>query len=271
MTLLTKGTQAFIAAMLVCGVVHAKGSSSAPAQHNALTPEIALAIRAMQTEAFKIVLVGDSTVATEGGWGPGFCATLTLNVACVDLAKNGRSTKSFIDEGLWQQALAEKGKYYFFQFGHNDQKNDPARHAAADGLYRENLKRFIRETRAIGGTPIILTPLSRRNYETGKLVDDGLKAYAAAARDVAAEERAGFIDLFGLSQSYLSGLTQQEADKFDADTHPDAKAENAGPSKPDRTHLNDKGKAVFGRMVAEGVIRTQPELEPDVRTLRDGR
>ena len=74
----------------------------------------------------KIVLVGDSTVATGGGWGPGFCAVMTPNVTCVDLALNGRSTKSFIDEGAWAKALAEKGDYYFIQFGHNDQKKTPA-------------------------------------------------------------------------------------------------------------------------------------------------
>ncbi len=72
----------------------------------------------------KIVLVGDSTVAPEGGWGPGFCADLTPNVACIDDALNGRSSKSFIDEGAWKKALAEHGDYYLIQFGHNDEKPD---------------------------------------------------------------------------------------------------------------------------------------------------
>jgi lysophospholipase L1-like esterase len=208
----------------------------------------------------KVVLVGDSTVAKGGGWGPGFCATLKPNVTCIDDALNGRSSKSFIDEGAWARALAEKGQYYFIQFGHNDQKPDPARHTDADTTFAANLRRYVHDVRSIGGTPILVSSLSRRNYNDGKLVDDGLEAYAAATRRVAAEENVTFIDLFALSRRLLAGMTQQEADKFDMVGHPEAKAENAGPAKPDRTHLNDEGKAVFGRMVADEVIRSQLDL-----------
>lgn len=229
-----------------------------------------LAMRVIQQAPFKIVLTGDSTVATEGGWGPGFCATLTLNVSCVDVAMNGRSTKSYIDEGLWQKALDEKGNYYFIQFGHNDQKPDPKRHADADGLYAENLRRFIRDVRAIDAIPILVTPLSRRNYKDGALVKDGLEDYAASVRKVGAEEKVTIVDLFSVSQKYLSGITQQQADTFDMVGHPDEKAENASAAKPDRTHLNDKGKALFGRMVADNVIRVQVELGPNVNGLPDG-
>jgi len=232
-------------------------------------------VRARQP--FKIVLTGDSTVATEGGWGLGFCATLTSNVSCVDVAMNGRSTKSYIDEGLWQKALEEKGKYYFIQFGHNDQKPDPKRHADANGLYTENLKRFIHDVRAQGGVPILVTPLSRRNYKDGALVKDGLEEYAASVRNVAAEEKVAVVDLFSVSQRYLRGITQEQADTFDMTGHPDEKAENSNAAKPDRTHLNDKGKAVFGRMVADDVVLVQTELAPNVNqrasgaTLPDGR
>lgn len=235
-----------------------------------LPPEGQLAMRVIQGAPFKVVLTGDSTVALEGGWGPGFCATLTPNVACVDLGQNGRSTKSYIDEGWWKKALDEKGSYYFIQFGHNDQKDDPKRHADPDGLYSENLRRFIQDVRSIGGIPIIVSSLSRRNYKDGRLVKDGLDEYSAAARRMAAEEKVTFVDLFSLSQHFLSAKTQEEADAFNATTHPDANAENGSAVKPDRTHLNDKGKAVFGRMVADNVIRTQVELGPNVNGLPDG-
>ncbi|SDF17577.1 GDSL-type esterase/lipase family protein [Terriglobus roseus] len=235
-----------------------------------LPAEGQLAMRVIQQQPFKIVLTGDSTVATEGGWGPGFCATLTSNVACVDVAMNGRSTKSYIDEGLWQKALNEKGNYYFIQFGHNDQKPDPKRHADADGLYAENLRRFIHDVRAIGAIPILVTPLSRRNYKDGVLVKDGLEEYAASVRKVAAEEKVTVVDLFSVSQKYLSGISQEQADTYDMVGHPDEKAENASAAKPDRTHLNDKGKALFGRMVADNVIRIQVELGPNVNGLPDG-
>ena len=232
-----------------------------------LPPEGILAMQVIQGAPFKIVLVGDSTVATEGGWGPGFCATTTKNVTCVDLALNGRSSKSFIDEGAWKKALAEKGQYYFIQFGHNDQKPDPARHADADTEYAANLRRYISDTRAIGGIPILVSSLSRRNYKDGKLEDDGLREYAIASRRVAAEEKVTFVDLFSLSQQYLKNKTQEQADAFNATSHPDAAAEKTVSTKPDRTHLNDNGKTFFGRMVADNVVRTEVELGPNINGL----
>jgi len=236
-----------------------------------LPPEGQLAMRAIQGARFKIVLVGDSTTAPQGGWGPGFCATLTPNVTCVDLALNGRSTKSFMDEGAWKNALAEKGQYYFIQFGHNDQKDDPARHTDPQGTYTDNLRTMVAEARKAGAIPILLSPLSRRNYRGGKLVsDDGLKAYADAARQVAAEDQVTFVDLYGMSQRYLAGLTQSQADALDMVGHPDAKAEGASTQAPDRTHLNDKGKALFGRLVADNLIRSEVELGPDVLGVPEG-
>jgi len=235
-----------------------------------LPAEGILAMKVIQGAAFKIVLVGDSTTAPGGGWGPGFCATLTPNVTCVDAALNGRSTKSFIDEGAWSKALNEKGQYYFIQFGHNDQKPAPALHTDADTTYSDNLRRYVKEARAIGAIPILVSPLSRRNYKDGKLVDDGLKAYAAATRRVAAEQDVTFVDLNAMSTQLLSGMTQEQADTFNAEGHPDAAAERTAPAKPDRTHLNDKGKALFGRMVADNVIRTEVELGPNVTGLATG-
>jgi len=211
----------------------------------------------------KIVLVGDSTVNAEGGWGKGFCAIVTPNVTCINEALNGRSSKSFIDEGAWAKALADKGDYYLIQFGHNDQKSDAKRHTDPDTTYSANLRRYIADVRAMGGVPVLVTSLSRRNYRDGKLVLD-LTAYADAAKRVGAEEDVTVIDLNAMSVKLLEGMTQVEADQFDATGHPDAKAENQGPVKLDRTHLNAYGQAVFGRMVADALVRTQVELGPDV-------
>ena len=221
--------------------------------------------RAQERAPFKIVLTGDSTVATGGGWGPGFCALLTPNVACVDLAANGRSSKSYLDEGLWQKALNEHGQYYLIQFGHNDQKPKPDRHTDPDTTYAANLEHFIRDVRGIGAIPVLVTPLSRRNYNGATLIVDPLKDYAAAARRVAAENKVALVDLYSLSTKLLSGMTQEQADQFDAETHPDAKAENGPGTKPDRTHLDDKGKATFGRMVADALARAEPELAANIK------
>jgi lysophospholipase L1-like esterase len=247
-----------------------------PAMKRYVLPEPAVlppagmkAMKIFQGGPVKIVLVGDSTVATEGGWGPGFCAVLTKNVTCVDLALNGRSSRSFRDEGAWKKALAEHGDYYLIQFGHNDQKPDPARHTDAETTFAAQLKQYVADVRAIGGVPVIVTSLSRRTFVDGKVKED-LKEYAAAARRVAAEEYITCIDLNTLSTRLLNTMTQAQADDFDAAGHADARAENAANSELaaapalDRTHLNAKGKAVFGRMVADNLVRTQVELGPDV-------
>jgi lysophospholipase L1-like esterase len=227
-----------------------------------LPPEGVKAMKVIRGGPVKIVLVGDSTVNAEGGWGKGFCAIMTPNVTCVNEALNGRSSKSFIDEGAWAKALADKGDYYLIQFGHNDQKKDAARHTDPDTTYAANIRRYIHDAEAIGAVPVIVTSLSRRNYRDGVLVQD-LTAYSNAAKRVAMEEHVAVIDLNAMSVKLLEGMTQAQADEFDATGHEDQRAEN-GKSRIDRTHLNAKGQALFGRMVADNLIRTQVELGPDV-------
>jgi lysophospholipase L1-like esterase len=233
-----------------------------------LPPEGVKAMLIFNGVPVTIVLVGDSTVAPQGGWGPGFCADLTANVTCIDDALNGRSTKSFIDEGAWKKALDRHGDYYLIQFGHNDEKPDPARHTDPDTTYAANLTRFIDDVRAIGGVPVIISPLARRTFQDGKPSNADLKLYADAAEHVAEQQYVTFINLLGMSEALLSTMTQAEADGFDATGHADQKAEN-GAAPPDRaqldrTHLDDEGKRVFGRMVADSMVRTLVELGPDV-------
>ena len=227
-------------------------------------------VRAMKTlegAPITIVLVGDSTVATEGGWGPGFCAVMVPQVTCIDDALNGRSSKSFLDEGAWKKALGDHGDYYLIQFGHNDQPGKgPARETDPETTFPANLRRYVADVRATGAVPVLLSSLSRRNYKNGVLVQD-LKTYAAATRRVAQEENVALVDLNALSTQVLVKMTQEQADGFDAASHADAQAEAAasGNKAPlDRTHLNPGAQKFFGRMVADDLVRSLPELGPDV-------
>jgi lysophospholipase L1-like esterase len=210
----------------------------------------------------KVVLVGDSTVAIQGGWGPGFCAHLIASAECLDLAVNGRSTKSYLDEGLWDKALEAHGQFYFIQFGHNDQKDLPALHTDPETTFRENLRHYVQDVRKRGGVPILVTSLSRRNYKDGELIIDPLRDYAVATREVAAENHVPVIDLYALSRALLKPMTQEQADRYDATTHPDAKVEGASATRPDRTHLNGLGKKIFGDMVAHAAATNVPALSP---------
>jgi lysophospholipase L1-like esterase len=228
-----------------------------------LPPQGVKAMQIINGGQVKIVLVGDSTVNAGGGWGKGFCAVLAPQVACVNEALNGRSSKSFIDEGAWKKALADHGDYYLIQFGHNDMKGKgPERETDPETTFAANIRRYIRDAKAIGAVPVVVTSLSRRTYKDGVLVQD-LKDYSAAARRVGMEEDVTVIDLNAMSVKLLEGMTQAQADEFDATGHADERAEN-GKNKVDRTHLNEKGQALFGRMVADTLIRTQVELGPDV-------
>jgi len=228
-----------------------------------LPPEGVKAMHVIEGGPVKIVLTGDSTVATGGGWGPGFCAVMTKNVTCIDDALNGRSSKSYRDEGAWDKALAEKGDYYFIQWGHNDQKKeDPKRYTDPDTDYQANLKRYIAEVRAIGAVPVLVTSLSRRTFKDGVLVED-LKPYVAATKKVGAEEFVTVVDLNAISVGMLRRMTQEEADKFNA-VGQEQERQAVGKSGTDRTHLNPYGQKVFGRIVADQVVRTQVELGPDV-------
>jgi pectin methylesterase-like acyl-CoA thioesterase/lysophospholipase L1-like esterase len=212
------------------------------------------------TQHFRIVLAGDSTVNEGGGWGPGFCSLLAPNIECINLARNGRSSKSYIAEGWWKLVLAQQADFVLIQFGHNDMPGKgPDRETDPGTTYAANIRRYIQEARSAGAQPVVVTSLSRRNYKDGKLVLD-LAAYAAAAGRVAREEHVPVIDLNRLSVRLLQSMTQQQADRFNASSHLDA-----GGGEPDRTHLNAEGSRIFGAMVAAQLAKECKVLRPYIR------
>src|ERR1700741_2074049 len=122
-----------------------------------------------------IFMIGDSTMADkpladnpERGWGQLFPRFFTNEVVIKNHAVNGRSTKSFIKEGRWDSVMKylQKDDYVFIQFGHNNEKiEDSGRYASPNGLYRENLTRFIKDARSKGANPILVTPVMRRKFD----------------------------------------------------------------------------------------------------------
>ena len=107
------------------------------------------------------------------GWGQ-FIEEQFRGVKVINLAAAGRSTKTFIKEGRWKKALEEKPDYVLIQFGHND-SHGPEKPESTDAAtdYKEYLRRYIDESRAIGATPILVTPMVRRTFDAdGKLQDD---------------------------------------------------------------------------------------------------
>lgn len=207
----------------------------------------------------RIVLVGDSTVNAEGGWGDEFCRHLDpAKVDCINAALNGRSSRSFYDEGAWFQALLLHPDYVLIQFGHNDMKGKgPERESDPKVEYPAHMRRYVEQARAIGARPIIVTSLVRRNYDNGTLRVDNLNDYSTAARHVAQQEQVPVIDLYRLSFDAMKPMSQAEADRWNAALHPDAKT-----NKPDRTHLNKSGQQYFGALMAKQFAATVPTLAP---------
>jgi lysophospholipase L1-like esterase len=205
------------------------------------------------------VLAGDSTTATQssngGGWGDGFLNTTLFNGASGhNYGHNGATTVSFRAGGDWDKVLAtvknvshEYHPFVTIQFGHNDQK------AAANislSQYTENLQRFVAEAVDAGATPILVTPLSRRNYETSSgepLIIPDLANQTAATITAAHNTGASFIDLNRASTQYLNAIGPTDAYTYNL-------------ISTDHTHLNVEGSIVFGGIVGELIQRDFPEL-----------
>lgn len=192
----------------------------------------------------KIVLIGDSTVAAQGGWGPSLCGYhVTSAVACVNLAKGGRSSGSYRAERSWEIAMEEvKGggfdkTYVLIQFGHNDQPGKPGRSTDLATEFPANLKRYVEEIRAAGAEPILATPLTRRQFKDGVLQDD-LGPWAETTRRVAGDLKVPLIDLHARSRQAVQEMGPTQANRFAQMPPPPevAAAAGGGGSRPDRHH-----------------------------------
>jgi len=224
-----------------------------------LAPGFGVTAQAAAPATLKIVLVGDSTVNDAGGWGQGFQRLLAGAVTCTNLAANGRSSKSFLTEGRWTNALAQKGDYYFIQFGHNDEPGKgPDRETDPATTYTQNLARYVDEARAIGAKPVLVTSLTRRNFDksgNGKLTPN-LLPYVAAMKALAVAKQVPLVDLHASSVAYCERIGPAETAKL----NPIGKD-----GKPDTTHLNAAGRLVFAKLVAADLRQVVPELAPYLR------
>ncbi len=171
-------------------------------------------------KAPKVVLVGDSTTAVGSGWGGSFCSKhVTSNVACVNLGRGGRSTRTYREEGSWALALKEMSSggfaktWVLIQLGHNDQPGRPERSTDLATEFPANLRRFVEETRATGAQPVLVTPLIRRQFHNGQVHDD-LAPWADAIRKVAAETQTPLVDLHQLSKDAVQAMGPVAALRF---------------------------------------------------------
>lgn len=241
---------------------------------------------------YKVILVGDSTMAPHSGWGGAFCANhVKSSVACLNTGRGGRSTRSYRQEGGWDIVLAEaavpgyRETYVLIQFGHNDQSTKPERRTDETTEFPANLRRFVEEVRAKGAIPVLVTPLTRREFKDGKL-KNSLASWSDQVRGVAKALDVPLVDLNALSAAQVQKMGAEMATQLaqEAPAAEELAAARAGttltarpapPAPPpiegdgprgqvtrkfDYTHLGDIGAEVTARLVTQGLARVAPGL-----------
>lgn len=212
-------------------------------------------------------LAGDSTMSIketkaypETGWGMPFAYFFDSSVVVKNIAKNGRSTKTFISEKLWEsiETNLREGDYVFIQFGHNDEAKEKVERYTTPEEYKANITRFIREARAKKALPVLLTPVSRRKFKDTLQVETH-EIYSALVREVAKEADVPLIDLdaksiqlyqrFGAENSKLLFLQLKPGE------HP-----NYPEGKEDNTHFNELGARLIAQLVLHGIAENKLAL-----------
>lgn len=221
-----------------------------------------------EKKKIRIFLAGDSTCAIketkaypETGWGMPFVYFWDSTVTVVNRAKNGRSTKTFINEGLWKSIMdeAKEGDYVIIQFGHNDESVEKKERYATPDTFKMNLTRFIKETRNKKAIPILFTPVSRRKFDKEGHAIETHKEYSALVKKVAKEQNALFIDLDELSRTLYQQFGEEKSKllflQLEPGEHP-----NYPDGKLDNTHFNELGARLIAQLVLKELKKLNIEL-----------
>ncbi|MGA9778923.1 MAG: rhamnogalacturonan acetylesterase [Limisphaerales bacterium] len=176
----------------------------------------------------KIAIASDSTAAyfpptdygKRTGWGQVLSNFFNTNVTVADLASSGRSSKSFYEEGKWAACLATHADYYFIQFGHNDGKTrDPARYTNPETTFKGYLSNYINQARAQGGFPVLLTPPTRRDYQSEHVLKrDSLQDYAEAMRELGTNLDVPVLDVLPVSIEFYQSVGKSGTPVYQANT-----------------------------------------------------
>lgn len=215
-----------------------------------------------------IWLCGDSTMSIkekkafpETGWGMPFVYFWDSTVRIENLAKNGRSTKTFISEKLWQRVAdnASEGDYVFIQFGHNDEAKDKGERYATPDTFRMNLRKFIAETKIKKAIPVLITPVSRRRFDNdGKALETHVE-YSAYVKEIANQEKVLFIDLDTKSRELYQQLGKETSKLLFLQLKP-GEHPNYPDGKEDNTHFTELGARLIAQLILSEIRQKVPEL-----------
>ncbi|KAF7182706.1 hypothetical protein CNMCM7691_002367 [Aspergillus felis] len=174
------------------------------------------------------------------GWGDGFLSTLVNGSIGTNFAHSGATTASFVADGYWAKVLdavkENKSLYHPYvtvQFGHNDQKSTSG---VSIAQFTANLEKMVADVRSAGGSPILVTSLSRRSFDSSGHVIPSLANVVAATKAAAKATNCEYVDLNKASTDYLNSIGAEKAATY-----------NLSPT--DYTHLNNHGMILFGNMM----------------------
>lgn len=213
-----------------------------------------------QPEEVTVFLIGDSTMSEkavdaypETGWGMPFQYYFDKGVTVENHARNGQSTRTFLEEGRWQPIIDQLSKrdYVFVQFGHNDEVQSKEQSTTPEE-FQTNLAKYITETRSRGGQPVLLTPIARRHFdEDGQLIDTH-RQYSELVRGVAREFEVPLIDMDNRSQQLLKALGPEKSvflylhlETGQNPNYPDGVEDN--------THFNELGARMMAELAFKGI------------------
>lgn len=217
-----------------------------------------------------IMQYNDCTTYPLTGWIQGLVRFFPPETEFHNYARNGRSTKSFIDEGRFDVVRTEacSGDFVLIGFGHNDEKaEDPTRYTApdADGLFRKNLAYFVTELRAVGALPILLTPVVRRKFGADGKIENTHGDYPAAVIETAAALKVPCINLTALSAALVEKMGAEDSKRlfmnFGAGLY-----DNYSAGKEDNSHLRPDGAYAVSRLAATEISRLSADW-PDYAPL----
>lgn len=220
-----------------------------------------------------VFLAGDSTVADYPpeklpmlGWGAKLGLFLDGTVKIVNHAMNGRSSKSFINEGRLEpirEAIGQ-GDVFLIQFGHNDSKEDEERRTEPWSSYQEHLAQYIAVAREKGAVPVLISSVCRRRFDdSGRLVDTHGE-YPKAMEDLAEREKVAFIDLTAKSAVLLRQLGSVDSEQLFTWLKP-GENPNYPEGSQDNTHLNEYGAESVARLVAEELAVLDTPLKDKIK------
>ena len=215
-------------------------------------------------QQIRIFWAGDSTVKQnlyrtypQTGIGQVMNRFFKREVQIYNYAQNGRSTKSFIEEGRLELIDKElkKGDFLFIQFGHNDSKPEVERGTEPNTTFKEYLMKYIEVARKHEAIPVLITPVTRRQFNEQEELVASHGEYPKAMRELAKKEQVALIDLTQKSEELVQKVGAEYSKRwymmFEAgvfENEPYCRGLN------DTTHLQYEGAVVMGKLIAEGLV-----------------